>query len=107
MSALPAAVTPPADVASREWLRSLRASGVTRDEAVERLHALLLRAARFEACGAQEQGVQTFDRLIPSHSAGSKRAEPLARSDVGRGRNSCGQCRHGPLAIAATSCRDR
>jgi RNA polymerase sigma-70 factor, ECF subfamily len=36
------------DEESREWLRSLRADGATRDEAVARLHALLLRAARFE-----------------------------------------------------------
>jgi RNA polymerase sigma-70 factor, ECF subfamily len=33
---------------SREWLRSLRASGAAHDDAVARLHALLLRAARFE-----------------------------------------------------------
>ena len=44
-----AAGLPPAlDAESREWLRSLRAAGSTRDEAVARLHALLLRAARFE-----------------------------------------------------------
>ena len=36
------------DDESREWLRSLRADGAARDEAVARLHALLLRAARFE-----------------------------------------------------------
>jgi RNA polymerase sigma-70 factor (ECF subfamily) len=36
------------DAESREWLRSLRAEGHERDEAVARLHALLLRAARFE-----------------------------------------------------------
>jgi RNA polymerase sigma-70 factor (ECF subfamily) len=35
------------DPESREWLRALRAQG-RRDEAVARLHALLLRAARFE-----------------------------------------------------------
>ena len=40
--------TSPADAESREWLRSLRASGRERDEAIARLHALLLRAARFE-----------------------------------------------------------
>src|SRR5690348_6505752 len=34
--------------AERDWLRSLRATGAERDDAVERLHALLLRAARFE-----------------------------------------------------------
>jgi RNA polymerase sigma-70 factor, ECF subfamily len=36
------------DRESRDWLRSLRAEGRERDDAVARLHALLLRAARFE-----------------------------------------------------------
>ncbi|HEX5939761.1 MAG TPA: sigma-70 family RNA polymerase sigma factor [Dehalococcoidia bacterium] len=36
------------DNESRAWLRDLRAEGRTKDEAVARLHALLLRAARFE-----------------------------------------------------------
>jgi RNA polymerase sigma-70 factor, ECF subfamily len=36
------------DEDSREWLRNLRAEGPTRGEAVARLHALLLGAARFE-----------------------------------------------------------
>jgi RNA polymerase sigma-70 factor (ECF subfamily) len=36
------------DSDSREWLRCLRAEGATRADAVERLHELLLRAARFE-----------------------------------------------------------
>src|SRR5215212_7700269 len=36
------------DAESREWLRSLRAEDDSREEAVARLHALLLRAARFE-----------------------------------------------------------
>ena len=36
------------DPESREWLRSLRASGREREQAIVRLHALLLRAARFE-----------------------------------------------------------
>jgi RNA polymerase sigma-70 factor (ECF subfamily) len=35
-------------LADRDWLRSLRASGAERDDAVARLHELLLRAARFE-----------------------------------------------------------
>jgi RNA polymerase sigma-70 factor, ECF subfamily len=46
-----AAVAPPPmlDHESREWIRRLRGEdGPTRDEAVARLHALLLRAARFE-----------------------------------------------------------
>jgi RNA polymerase sigma-70 factor (ECF subfamily) len=36
------------DPESREWLRALRAHGAAREDAVARLHALLLRAARFE-----------------------------------------------------------
>jgi RNA polymerase sigma-70 factor (ECF subfamily) len=36
------------DDESRGWLRDLRAQGPAREAAVERLHALLLRAARFE-----------------------------------------------------------
>jgi RNA polymerase sigma-70 factor (ECF subfamily) len=36
------------DPESREWLRDLGADGATHSAAVERLHALLLRAARFE-----------------------------------------------------------
>ena len=38
----------PLDEESREWLSTLRATGAVRDGAIERLHALLLRAARFE-----------------------------------------------------------
>jgi RNA polymerase sigma-70 factor, ECF subfamily len=49
MSVVPAASAPALDAASREWLRALHADGATRDEAIGRLHALLLRAARFEA----------------------------------------------------------
>jgi RNA polymerase sigma-70 factor, ECF subfamily len=36
------------DDESRAWISDLRSSGVTQDEAVKRLHELLLRAARFE-----------------------------------------------------------
>ena len=36
------------DEESRRWLDELRADGATKDEAVARLHAVLLRAARFE-----------------------------------------------------------
>jgi RNA polymerase sigma-70 factor, ECF subfamily len=39
---------PALDEESRGWLRGLHASGVLRDEAIARLHALLLRGARFE-----------------------------------------------------------
>jgi RNA polymerase sigma-70 factor, ECF subfamily len=36
------------DPESRQWLQSLEATGPMRDDAIARLHALLLRAARFE-----------------------------------------------------------
>ena len=41
--------TPPSEGSdSRAWLTALRASGAAHEQAVESLHALLLRAARFE-----------------------------------------------------------
>jgi RNA polymerase sigma-70 factor, ECF subfamily len=36
------------DAETRDWLRCLRAAGPEHDDAIARLHALLLRAARFE-----------------------------------------------------------
>jgi RNA polymerase sigma-70 factor, ECF subfamily len=36
------------DEESREWLRTLRSEGLVKDQALARLHGLLLRAARFE-----------------------------------------------------------
>ena len=41
-------VAPPLDEDSRRWLSELRSDGAERDAAVARLHALLVRAARFE-----------------------------------------------------------
>ena len=41
-------IAPGLDEESREWLRCLRSEAAVKDEAVARLHALLLRAARFE-----------------------------------------------------------
>jgi RNA polymerase sigma-70 factor, ECF subfamily len=46
--AAPVPVTTALDDESREWLRCLHDDGAVKDEAVVRLHALLLRAARFE-----------------------------------------------------------
>ncbi len=45
------------DEESREWLRTLRAEGAERDAAVARLHALLVRAARFEV-GRRRQALR-------------------------------------------------
>jgi RNA polymerase sigma-70 factor (ECF subfamily) len=39
---------PSLDAESREWVRSLRANDASAQDAIARLHALLLRAARFE-----------------------------------------------------------
>jgi RNA polymerase sigma-70 factor (ECF subfamily) len=44
----PASTTLMLDAESRAWLLDLRGNGATRDKALNRLHALLLRAARFE-----------------------------------------------------------
>jgi RNA polymerase sigma-70 factor, ECF subfamily len=46
--ASPAALAPALDAQSREWLQSLRGEIPSRDDAIARLHGLLLRAARFE-----------------------------------------------------------
>ena len=47
-SAGTAAVAGPGDATSRAWVRRLSCSGADRDTAATELHALLLRAARFE-----------------------------------------------------------
>jgi RNA polymerase sigma-70 factor (ECF subfamily) len=46
--AAPRVAAPILDPESREWLDELRSEGAVRDEAIARLHALLVRAARFE-----------------------------------------------------------
>ena len=48
MDSTTASTEPGLDPESRDWLDSLRAGGREHDEAVARLHELLLRAARFE-----------------------------------------------------------
>ena len=48
-SAVPSAPAPELDPASRAWLAALRVTSPGYDDAVARLRALLLRAARFEA----------------------------------------------------------
>jgi RNA polymerase sigma-70 factor (ECF subfamily) len=87
MSVLPAAIAAPIDDASREWLRALRADGATRDEAIERLHALLLRAARFEAARRRGRLPHLRDELedIAHEAAGDALISVLARLDDFRG----------------------
>ena len=57
----------PLDVESDVWVRRLSASGRERDDAIEDLHALLLRAARFEVGRRQPPvavaGSDSFDDL--------------------------------------------
>ena len=48
MPEVPAVRSRPLDTESREWLASLRSDGAEQAAATERLHDLLLRAARFE-----------------------------------------------------------
>ena len=76
------------DPESREWLRCLRAPGVTRDDAVARLHALLLRAARFEV--ARRRPTQPHLRGndlddIANHAADDALVSVLAHLDDFRG----------------------
>jgi RNA polymerase sigma-70 factor (ECF subfamily) len=50
------------DVESRSWLRALSATGTERADALERLHALLLRAARFEVARRREAAGEDLAR---------------------------------------------
>jgi RNA polymerase sigma-70 factor (ECF subfamily) len=76
------------DEESREWLRSLRAEGAARDEALGRLHALLLRAARFEVARRRPtlphlRGNELDD--IALEAANDALMSVLARLDTFRG----------------------
>src|SRR5690242_4335852 len=78
----------PLDDESREWLRGLRASGPEREEAIDRLHALLLRAARFEVNRRRPahphlRGDDLDD--IAHHAADDALVSILARLDDFRG----------------------
>ena len=87
MPVLPAASAPPIDDAPHEWLLALRADGATRDEAVARLHALLLRAARFEAARRSGRLPHLRDELeeITHEAAGDALISVLAHLDDFRG----------------------
>jgi hypothetical protein len=83
-------------VQAREDADQSVAGGLVCDlfELITHVRHVLSAARRLETCGAQEQVVQTFNRLIASRTVGSERAEPLARSGVDRRDDRCGQCRH-------------
>jgi RNA polymerase sigma-70 factor (ECF subfamily) len=76
------------DEESRAWLRDLRAVGRVQDEAIARLHALLLRAARYEV-GRRRRGLphlrgDDFDDLA-QQAADDALMSVLARLDDFRG----------------------
>ena len=94
MSALAASALQPRvvqrvlDPESREWLRTLRAEGRERDDAVARLHALLLRGARFECARRRAtlphlRGGDLDD--LAQQAADDALVSILARLDVFRG----------------------
>ena len=76
------------DDASREWLRSLRATGAEREQAAARLHALLLKAARYEV-GRRRAGLPHLrgDEVddIALEAADDALVNVLARLDDFRG----------------------
>jgi nucleotide-binding universal stress UspA family protein len=53
-----------ADVESLRWLSDLSDTGPAREDAAERLHALLLRAARFEVARRQQAGRSRDDLAV-------------------------------------------
>jgi RNA polymerase sigma-70 factor, ECF subfamily len=76
------------DPESREWLSSLRDTGTAQDDAVARLHALLLRAARFEVAKRRPalphlRGDEVED--IANEAADDALVSVLARLDSFRG----------------------
>jgi RNA polymerase sigma-70 factor (ECF subfamily) len=81
-------VEKPVDFESRQWLRSLRGDGREHDEAVARLHELLLRAARFEVARRRPtlphlRGDDLDD--IANQAADDALVSVLARLDTFRG----------------------
>jgi len=86
--ALPPVAAGLPDDESRVWLQDLRAQGPVREAAVERLHALLLRAARFEVArrrpGLPHLRGDEYDE-IALEAAGDALMSVLARLDDFRG----------------------
>ena len=80
-------VEPTLDAESRAWLRDLRAEGPALDDAVARLHALLLRAARFETARRRASHPHLRDDLddIAQEAADDALLAVLSRLDDFRG----------------------
>jgi RNA polymerase sigma-70 factor, ECF subfamily len=83
-------VGPAPDGESRDWVEALSDTGSAREAAVERLHALLLRAARFEvarrqrAAGVSVDGPGGLDDLA-MHAANDALVAILSKLDTYRG----------------------
>jgi RNA polymerase sigma-70 factor, ECF subfamily len=76
------------DVESAGWLRALSGAGVEREDGVERLHALLLRAARFEVARRQQTaGIERSGDLddLAVQAAGDALLAVLSKLDTFRG----------------------
>jgi RNA polymerase sigma-70 factor (ECF subfamily) len=85
---LPASAPTTLDPESREWLRSLREDGGQREDAIRRLHALLLKAARFEV--ARRRAASAHLRAgevdeIANEAADDALVSVLGRLDTFRG----------------------
>lgn len=76
------------DLESTQWLRDLAAKSATRDEAIERLHALLLRVSRAEAArrraGTSELRAEEIDDLCTQAASDAVMAV-LAKLETYRG----------------------
>jgi RNA polymerase sigma-70 factor (ECF subfamily) len=77
----------PVDAESREWLESLRGEGPAHDDAVARLHALLLRGARFEVARRRASHPHLRGELdeIATEAADDALLSLLQRLDTFRG----------------------
>jgi RNA polymerase sigma-70 factor, ECF subfamily len=78
----------PLDTESQDWLRDLRAAGPAHDNAVARLHELLLKAARFEVARRRQalphlSGAELDD--VALEAAGDAALSVLRRLDDFRG----------------------
>jgi RNA polymerase sigma-70 factor (ECF subfamily) len=80
----------PLDSDSQEWLDALRSAGHEREDAIARLHALMLRAARFEVArrGAQAAPLTSADLdELAQQSADDATIAVLAKLDSFKGQS--------------------
>jgi RNA polymerase sigma-70 factor (ECF subfamily) len=83
----PEPLTAAPDPASRRWLRELRAGGTVGDDAVARLHALLLRAASFEVRRRRSSLPAAEREELAASAAGDALVAVLRKLDTYAGRS--------------------